>query len=334
MKKLNLFIAVTLVAVSSIFTSCKKGDTVTNFPIINTFTASATTVAAVNDTVTISIKVSPGDKNINYITILSSATGAPAYDVKLGKSWTGDKTAAGYWNKDGIYTATATFIVPAGGATYTCTAYDTEGNASAASASQTVTITSNVTPPVVTFKSQSTELTNQTIHCFVDDGSSSSCYSISQKSANNTTYYNSGNGNGSANQVDFIYFNSKGTSYGLYSPYYFNANSKALGAIGTTGTGATDIGQWSPTPLNKTVFKIASLDYDNASNDDVVAAANSATATYIEGLPNIPTGSVVVFKTASTSTTASKVGIFKVNSITPNGTNSSATVVISLRVQN
>jgi hypothetical protein len=334
MKKLNLFIAVTLVAASSIFTSCKKDNKDVNPPVIS-MSASTTTITG-SGTVTLNFQVNKGDNKILNVKIADN--GSIITDSRGFKQWNGssDKTASlGYYNTDNVIKDSAVVSLSTVGThTFTAIAYDADNNAST-TATVTVTVVSSDQPPVVavTFASQSTELASQTIHCFTDDGSSSSCYSISQKTAYSTTYYNSGNGNGSANQVDFIYFNSKGTSYGLYSPDYFNNNAKTLGAIGTTGTGAGDVAQWSPT-RNKTVFKVASLDYDKATLDDVVAAANSATATYFEGLPNIPIGSVVVFKTASTSTTKSKVGIFKLNSVTPSGTGANATAVISIRIQN
>jgi hypothetical protein len=286
MKKLNLFIAATLVAASSLFTSCSKDAT--NFPTINTFSASPTTAEA-GDTVTVSIKVSPGDKDIKYITILSSATGAAAYDVASNKSWSGDKDALGYYNKSGIYTTTATFIFPSSGSsvTYTCVAYDTDGNASSAS---TVTVSLPAAPTIT--GTLTTVKTGAVLNTVTADGSSASCCASATGSVYSVTTATSTY----QSVIDFVYFNGNGTSElnnTIYSP--------ATAASSSVTTVNSLFANW--TPLNATKFaKVTAFDASS------VATALASPSTKV----SVSNGDNIAFKTAG--------GVYGVLTITAVGT--------------
>lgn len=292
MKKLNVFITALLVITSATFTSCKKDDA-TNFPIINTFTADPST-ASEGDTITVSIKVSPGDKDIKYITIRSSVTGSAAYDVASNKEWTGDKDALGYYNKSGIYTATAKFAFPGNtsSVTYTCTAWDTDGNASTAA---TVTITTGNTDPV--FKNVSTEHSSIAVGCLLNDGTGNqSCLA----STNGNTYTVSDvKTNANASAIDFVYWWNSGLKATMYSPATIKGAASSLAC-------ASIINSWSA--WNATFFiKANDLDYDTATLSEVTAKAASATSGTVSELQ---AGDVVAFKTHD-----NKIGLFKVNSV-------------------
>lgn len=145
------------------------------------------------------------------------------------------------------------------------------------------------------------------IYCTLADGSNKSTCA----SADGTTYAPKNATVEQQAKIDFVYFNLAGTSLGIYSP----------GSVPTV----LDPVFASWTTKNTTKFaKTTSITYDNATYLTVKAAADAATETSVTELAE---NTVVVFKTA-----AGKIGLFKVNSITP-GFLANDNVNISIKVQ-
>jgi hypothetical protein len=152
---------------------------------------------------------------------------------------------------------------------------------------------------------------NVTIYCNSGDGYSakSTCASADgltyAPKVNSTTFLDVA----TQAKVDFVYFNDKGTSFGIYAP------SAVPSAISTSFSG------W--TTKNPTTFAKSSIVYASATYTQVADAAKTITANNVTGLVK---GDVVVFKTAS-----GKVGLFEVVSKT-NGYNPDDNVVVNIKI--
>ena len=152
---------------------------------------------------------------------------------------------------------------------------------------------------------------NVTIYCNSGDGYSakSTCASADGKTyapkVNETTFLDLA----SQAKVDFVYFNDKGTSFGIYAP------SAVPAAI------STSFSEWKT--KNPTTFAQSTIAYSSATYTQVADAAKTITANSVTGLKQ---GNVVVFKTAS-----GKVGLFEVVSKT-NGYNPEDNIVINIKI--
>jgi hypothetical protein len=154
---------------------------------------------------------------------------------------------------------------------------------------------------------------NVTIYCNSADGYSakSTCASADgvtyAPKVNSTTFLDVA----TQAKIDFVYFNDKGTSFGIYAP------SAVPTAISSSFSG------W--TTKNATTFSKnpTSIAYSSATYTQVAAAALTSTASSVTGLVK---DDVVVFKTAS-----GKIGLFQVVSITP-GYNPGDNVVVNIKI--
>jgi hypothetical protein len=167
-------------------------------------------------------------------------------------------------------------------------------------------------PAVVVVPTLEVAASNVTIYCNSGDGYSakSTCASADGKTyapkVDATTFLDVA----TQAKVDFVYFNDKGTSFGIYAP------SAVPTAISTSFSG------W--TTKNPTTFaKSTSIVYSSATYTQVADAAKTITANSVTGLEK---GDVVVFKTAS-----GKVGLFEVVSKT-NGYNPVDNVVVNIKI--
>lgn len=312
MKKLNLFIATLLIITSAAFTSCKDNKDA-NPPVVTL--SSSTSSVKTGVSFTLKFQINKGDNKIGYVKLFK---GDDLLTDASGYIWNGgsDKTTSrGYYSTNDVVIDSATVTVSTAGTyTFKAIAYDVDGNASTTSTVD-VTVTSGST---TLFSTVSTEAPNKTIYCYLADGTSgTSCFA----NANGKTYTPYAASNYS-NYIDFVYYN-KSKTYTMYSPY-------ALNLLGETSNAAQTVAQWSI--LNKTTFVdvTSSINYTTATVDQVTSAAATATSYSVS---NLKAGSVVVFKTASTSILGSTIGIFTVNSIT-DGYGSTDYINISIRTKN
>ena len=275
MKRINLFLMATVVAFGSFFSSCTP-DEVTTVKISLDSEAIASGAAVTGNITALG--------GLQSVTLLdesgATVTGWPVTSFAVGSSVVG--TA-------GVYTVR---IAGLADGVYTLRATDKKA------------VEDNVKFAVGTITALASETT---IYCTLSDGSNNSTCA----SADGTTY--AANAATAAQQanIDFVYFNAGGTSYGIYAP----------SAVPTALT--TTFAAW--TVKNATTYaKTTTITYATATFAEVKAAADAATATSVTGLA---ANNVVVFKTA-----AGKVGIFKVNSITP-GFLAIDNVKINIKVQ-
>ena len=111
-----------------------------------------------------------------------------------------------------------------------------------------------------------------------------------------------------------------------------NTSAKALSIYAPNHSDlAAIVSGWPSSARNATTFaKSSTLDFDTATENDVLTASQNLSASIVSQLKD---GDVVVFKTASTSTTPSKVGLFKVINITDGYSPTADYVKIQVRIQ-
>jgi len=306
MKKPNLLITSILIATSFVFMSCSKSDSSSSSPTTVaaptlSFTASSTKITG-SESAKLYIQITKGDNNIQKLVIKRNDTTLTDASNHI---WDGTSNNKGYYNTTNSTVKDSATISFSSSGTYvfTAIAYDSQGNTS----TQTITIVRSISPAFST-STISTETPNKSIYCYQTDQLGLSCYANS----NSQTYtpYNAANYD---YYIDFIYYNAAG-NYNIYAPSAFTNFSSSVASWGKR---------------NATTFaKVTTLNYTTATLAQVTSAANSAKDHEITGLAK---GDVIVFKTASTSVGANKIGIFTVNSVTP-GKTSTDYINISIRI--
>lgn len=293
MRKFNLLMIATMVAFGALFTSCSKDDT---DPTVTITLDKSTWIDGTDAAVTGTI-VSTND--LETVTLLKSGStvaGWPLSDFSTGKAIVG---------KDGSYTVRISDLEEG---SYTLRATDEDGVESSVNFS----IISK--EEATSFSSVSTEAANKSISCYLGQQTAgTSCFA----NASGNTYTVSG-ATAYSESIDFIYFNNGGNTYTLYSPYAFNA-------LGTS----TAVASWNV--KNATKFKdvTGSLNYDSATQAQVISASDEATDTKVA---NLAKDDVVVFKIANTnSDLANKIGILKVIEVT-GGSGSTDYIKVSIRL--
>ena len=276
MKRVNWFLMVTMISFVAFFASCTTEELTT--VEVNLESTTIAKGASVTGTIT-------ALGGLDKVTLLdekgSTVSNWPVSsfsDLPILKS-----------NVDGVYT----ILIPGlADGSYTLRATDKK----AVEANKTFTVGTLKTLANVT-----------TIYCTLSDGSNNSTCA----SADGTTYAAKDATAAQQADIDFVYFNASGTSYGIYAP----------SAVPAALSGA--FASW--TTKNATKFaKTTAISFATATFADVKVAADAATETSVTGLA---ANTAVVFKTAD-----GKIGIFKVNSITL-GFLATDNVKINIKVQ-
>lgn len=301
MKKFNLLMLATMVAFGAMFTSCSEEDEPAVAPKIDQFTADLLSVTPGSE-VTFTISASAGSEKLEKVVIMRDA--GYALDID-NNSWSGIEGAGqkGYWNSSDAFQTIARFACATAGTTvFTATAYDKNGLAS-----EPVVVAVTVSEEgvsTVLFKDESTLKTTTQIKSAATAGANQCFYSISL----NATETSGNISNGSDEpKYDFIYWNNSGgvptsaNAYSIYAP----SNSSA----------ASFCSSWIQNKKNATLFKKTTLDFETATKDDVDSIATTLTSADTK-VSQLAVGTVVLFKTAATSSTPSKIGLFKVTART------------------
>jgi hypothetical protein len=300
MKKLNLLMGLTSLALVGFFTSCSSDKTALG-PSLEITSGEKDTVPA-NSVLTISWRANAGDVNLKSFTIKE---GNAAITDKDAKSWNAADIPSA---NNEAYVGSARVGIGAVATSFELIVTDKDG----LTASKTVSVAIESTGPVGTLKAE------KSIVLGAQDNATGSFFASLTGDIWTITQLKSGS---HFNQVDLIYYVGATNKEAIFSP-------KAIVDNNITWSSAVSIASWG-TP-NATKFKLAATaDYDNATFASVQTLGTGAALDLANGgdtpIVGLKTGDVYSFKTAG-----GKYGVFKVSAVTAGATN---TITLVVKVQ-